>query len=172
MSRPASRGPAIDGLRTRSIAGGDLGLVLNNTLAAIEAGRLEILRHLAPLALDALVINRVEVVFEEVISNIVRHGFKPGAEQTILVHVAARPQAIAFVFEDDGAPFDPTTAPEPAPLTTLESAPLGGLGIPMVRRLAASVAYEVVPPGEAGPEFGARTCGARNRLRVSVTTTR
>jgi anti-sigma regulatory factor (Ser/Thr protein kinase) len=157
MNQAADRMPAAAGLRSSAVVEGELHLALNNTIAAVEDGRQELLRFLAPLALSDRVINRLEVVFEELVSNIVRHGFAPGSDQSIAVRVAARPGVIQLTFEDDGAPFDPLAAPPAARLTSLETARLGGLGLPLVRKMAAELAYEPIASG--------------NRLTVSITTT-
>lgn len=59
-------------------------------------------------------------------------------------------------------------APEAAPLTSLENAALGGLGIALVRKLAASVAYQAVQADEPLTDIGERMFAPHNRLRVSV----
>jgi serine/threonine-protein kinase RsbW len=141
--------------------------VLNNTLAAIEDGRRALLPYLAPSDLSAVVVNRLEVIFEEVVSNIVRHGFEPGSGQSIHVTARATPQAIELTFEDDGRPFDPLQLVAPAPFTTLEVAEPGGLGVELVRRLSASVRYEAPMRPRAGDASG---FAPRNRLIVSVAT--
>jgi anti-sigma regulatory factor (Ser/Thr protein kinase) len=43
--------------------------------------------------------------------------------------------------EDRCAPFDPLAVPEPAPAASLAEAPLGGLGIPLMRRFASELEY-------------------------------
>jgi anti-sigma regulatory factor (Ser/Thr protein kinase) len=158
-SKPA---PASPGLRESVVVDGELRLLLDGRLAAIEDGRLAILRYLAPRALDPLVINRLEVVFEEIVSNIVRHGLTSGSGETIAVRVALRPDAVVLTVEDDGIAFNPLEAPLPAPFTSLETAPLGGLGIALMRKLAADVCYET-PRIEPGAAFK-----PTNRLTVSI----
>jgi serine/threonine-protein kinase RsbW len=115
-------------------------ITLPAAMSAVETGRLAILDYLAPLALDELVINRIEVVFEELVGNLVRHG----AVASITVGVLARPHEIELVFEDAGPEFNPLELTTPSRFTTLEEAEIGGLGIPLVRRLSRSVRYERV----------------------------
>jgi serine/threonine-protein kinase RsbW len=167
MKQAADRASFGRGLRSSEIVGGALHLVLNNTIAAVEDGRLQLLDFLKPEALDERVVNRIEVVFEEVISNIVRHGFEPGSDQSIAVAAAVRPGLIDLTVEDDGAPFNPLEAPEPDRLTSLETAKLGGLGVALVRRLSVSVGYERLPADRAR---GDRAFRPLNRLTVSVAT--
>jgi len=166
---PATAAP-LAGLRTAGLVDGDLILVLNNTIAAVEDGRVRMRAHLEPLALTPRAINRLEVVFEELISNVVRHGFAPGSDQTILVRIAGGPDLIELAVEDDGVAFDPLAAPEPEPFTSLETAKLGGLGVPTIRRFSLFVRYE---PGPA-PGPGRTLAGAGfvpvNRVTVGIAT--
>ncbi len=138
--------------------------MLNNTLDAIEAGRVELLNHLAPNDLSDVALNRLEVIFEEVISNIVRHGFEPGSLQSIHVAARAASDSIELIIEDDGVQFDPLQLVPPKPFTTLEAAQPGGLGVALVRRLSAGVRYEA--PMRASATVGG--FAPHNRLIVAV----
>jgi serine/threonine-protein kinase RsbW len=129
-------------LRQSALADGRLRLILNNSPQALEDGRLAITRHLAPRGFDARALNRLEVIFEELVSNIIRHGFSVNSDQSICVTVAEEPGAILLTFEDDGTPFDPLEIAEPRAFTTLETAKIGGLGIALVRKLSAQLSYE------------------------------
>lgn len=133
---------AVRGVRRAEIAEGRLRLLLENDLAAIAGGRREIAGHIADLALDAITLHRLEVLFEEVVSNIVRHGFQPGGAHLICVLVDPAADRVRFVFEDDGADFDPLSHPEPPRPADLATAEPGGLGLPLIRRLASDLRYE------------------------------
>ena len=123
-------------------------LGLPATMASVETGRLAILDYLAPLAIEDRVINRIEVIFEELVGNLVRHG----AVDSITIGVLARPDEIELVFEDGGPEFNLLELTTPARFTTLEEAEIGGLGIPLVRRLSRSVRYQRID--EDGDEAG------------------
>jgi anti-sigma regulatory factor (Ser/Thr protein kinase) len=158
----------LDAVRASRIEGGELALLLCDTIAAVEGARLRVREHLAPLALAPRVINRIEVVLEELISNVVRHGFRAKSGGVLLLVVTPQPDAIDLTFEDDGAPFDPTLQPEPPPFDALETAQVGGLGIVTVRRFTRAMGYERSPES---PRWAAMSdAGARpvNRLRVSL----
>jgi len=96
--------------------------------------------------------NRFEVVFEELASNVIRHGFVRGSHQQVRICVAVDAQTLTLVVEDDGLPFDPLARATPAPLTDLASAPEGGLGIALVRRLTSRLCYEA-PHGGGDQAF-------------------
>jgi anti-sigma regulatory factor (Ser/Thr protein kinase) len=155
-----------DGVRAAREADGELLLVLDNTLDAIEGGRRRIARHLEPLALSARTTNRLEVVFEELISNIVRHG--TGAGLSILVSVAAQPDTIRLTIEDDGRPFNPFAIDEPPPFESLETAKIGGLGIPVVRRFCSQLAYEAGAASPAWSEFVRQGARPANRVTAAI----
>lgn len=133
------------GLRSAEIANGRLTLVLNNSLAAVEDGRRAMKRFLGPL--DPMAQNRLEVVFEEIVSNTVRHGFRENSGQTIRVRVDLKPSAIELTFEDDGKPFNPMDANMPGP-AGIETARVGGLGIPLIVKLSSGLRYERLSSGE------------------------
>jgi len=128
---------------------------LANGPAAIQQSRLAVVRFPEPFGIFARTMNRVEVVLEELVSNLMRHG-----KDVKVVTVAAgyRSGMVDLIVEDDGAAFDPFAHPEPEPFTTLEDAQLGGLGIPLVRRLTSSARYDRV--GSGGE--------ARNRVSVRI----
>jgi anti-sigma regulatory factor (Ser/Thr protein kinase) len=154
---------ASSGLRSAAIVDGGLELVLNNTLAAISEGSCCMLDFLAAQPLGDVVRHRLEVAFEELVSNIVRHGFTKNADQSIHVRVEARPGLVEFTFEDDGIPFNPLKADAPAPLTTIETASIGGLGISLVRKFSSHLLYERLAPAAGQPGFA--PC---NRLVVGI----
>lgn len=116
-----------------------ISLDLPNALSSIEEGRLAILAYLEPFGVASAVINRLEVVLEELVSNVVRH-----AQDATRVRLTAAmfEDSVCLCVEDDGAAFDPLAATDPRPFDTLEDAPIGGLGIPLVKRLSRSLAYE------------------------------
>ena len=129
---------------------------LANGPAAIEQSRLAVVNFLEPFGIFARTLNRVEVVLEELVSNLVRHG-----KDVNLMTVAAgyRGGVVDLVVEDDGDAFDPFAVAEPDPVSSIAEAPLGGLGIPLVRRLSASARYDRVGSGS----------DARNRVSVRIT---
>jgi serine/threonine-protein kinase RsbW len=133
----------------------DRGLVLtlNNDIGEIAAALEQLEAFGARAGLGWRLQNQIEVVFEEVVSNAVRHGFIPGSDQRVRVSVRAEADRLILVFEDDGRPFDPLGARSPQPLTDLASAPEGGLGIALVRRLASRLTYEAArsPDGDFRP---------------------
>jgi anti-sigma regulatory factor (Ser/Thr protein kinase) len=150
-------------LRSAHIAAGRLSMHLGNGLAAIAEGGAALRDFCAREGVSDTVINRVDVIFEEVVANIVRHGFDPGSAQTIAVEARTEGDAIVLVFDDDGRQYDPTLQPPPPAFTRIADAQIGGLGVALVRRLARSVAY--AQPEATGPGFS-----PVNRLTITIAT--
>lgn len=90
----------------------------------------------------------VEVVFEEIVTNIVRYGYTDAREHEIGVRLTCGPESIVLAVEDDGRPFDPLQRPDPTRPESLEEVSIGGLGIPLVRKAATELQYERTPDGK------------------------
>jgi serine/threonine-protein kinase RsbW len=98
---------------------------------------------------------RAELVFEEIVANIVKHGTRSGSDLEVRVTVEARPEAIVLTFEDGGVPFDPSAHHEAPPPRSLDDEKVGGFGLMLVRRVTTSLDY-------------LRTAEGRNRLTLRV----
>jgi anti-sigma regulatory factor (Ser/Thr protein kinase) len=84
----------------------------------------------------------VQLAFEEIAANIVRHGF-PTTD--VEVSIDFDRDEIILTFEDDGVPFDPRERPDPPVPASLAEAPIGGLGLVLVRKITTRMAYERTP---------------------------
>ena len=96
--------------------------VFDATIAAVEDCRAAVIDYLQPYGLDARLLNRIEVILEELVSNVVRHNV--GAT-TLRVTADCRDGAVHLAIADDGTAFDPLQAPEAPPFTTLDEAKRG-----------------------------------------------
>jgi anti-sigma regulatory factor (Ser/Thr protein kinase) len=96
-----------------------------------------------------------ELVFEEIVANIVGHGARNGRDPDVRVTLETHPDSIVLAFSDDGVPFDPRGRPDPEIPKSLAEARIGGFGLMLVRHAASSLEY-------------VRTADDRNRLTVSV----
>jgi anti-sigma regulatory factor (Ser/Thr protein kinase) len=114
-------------------------------------GRLRLALDAEPL--DAGPRYHVELVFEEIVANIVRHGAAGGRTPDVRVRLELDADSIRLVFDDDGVPFDPRVRPEQPPRKALEGA--GGFGLLLVHRAASALDY-------------LRTAEGHNRLTVTL----
>jgi len=127
--------------RRKDVGTPGFALDLASTKAAPEEFRLALLSYLEPFELGPRVINRLEVILEELVTNVVRHS---ATADRIAVEAGIDEQGLVLIVMDNGEAFNPLDVTEPAPFTTLESATLGGQGMPLIRRLTKSVHYDYV----------------------------
>jgi len=82
-----------------------------------------------------------QTVADELVTNVIRHGYRDNRPRTIDVAVAVHADGLTLQLSDDGIPFDPFSRPAPDLSRPLDERPVGGLGIHLVRRLAAECRY-------------------------------
>ena len=87
----------------------------------------------------------LELAFHEVLANVLAHGGSAARAEPIRICIQVREKTTAgeahVKVSDAGIPFDPTGAPEHTPAKTLAEAPLGGLGLPLIRRCSDWMSY-------------------------------
>ena len=83
--------------------------------------------------------SRTQIVTDEIWSNICRYS---GASAASLRLSLDESNTLLLIFSDNGTPFNPTAAAEPDTTLSAEERKIGGLGLHMVRNLAASMSYE------------------------------
>ena len=84
---------------------------------------------------------RTQLVIEEVLSNVVRHGYPDGGQHEISVSVSRRDEGIEIRVRDDGVEFDPSAAAPVDLDQPLGERRVGGLGIHLVRQFVDSLEY-------------------------------
>ena len=97
----------------------------------------------------------IELVFEEIIGNLLRHGAAHGRELHVTTQVQREGDRIVMIIEDDGVAFDPCGGSDSALARTLQDDRDGGFGLVIVRRASSAMHYE-------------RTGEDRNRLTVTL----
>ena len=117
-------------------------IAMSNDLAGLKSGLNGLGAWLERHKVGTETENRARLVFEEIVTNVMRYGFDDGDAHVI--HAAARVggNELTLSFTDDGRPFDPTTASELAPAYSLAQASIGGRGLMLVRAAASRIAYE------------------------------
>jgi len=84
----------------------------------------------------------IQLVLEELFTNIVNHGFNDREEHEIEIEVKCDKGALVIRMEDDGAPFNPTNCSSPDTRCAIEERLVGGLGIHFVKHFIDSCSYE------------------------------
>lgn len=85
----------------------------------------------------------VNLVLDELVSNIISHGHWEGAGTcTINLRVERGGGRVTLIVEDDGVPFDPTQVGPVDTAAALEHRAVGGLGLHFVRSFMDDVSYQ------------------------------
>ncbi len=85
---------------------------------------------------------QIDLVLDELVSNVIRHGLKADGEHFIDVNLHRDGHDLTMEVEDDGVAFNPLDAPIPDITLPIEERRIGGLGIHLVRQFMDSLAYE------------------------------
>ena len=109
------------------------------TIAAIADAKAYLDEKLAANGCPPAVQSVLDIILDEIASNIVRHSGASGFE--IDIEFVDSPVGVNLTFVDDGVAYDPLAHIDPDTTLSAEERPIGGLGILMVKKMADSVAY-------------------------------
>jgi serine/threonine-protein kinase RsbW len=119
-----------------------LSIRFKNDLVEIERLTQEIGLWCHEQALSEDVEFQIDLVLDELVSNVIRHGLKGDKEHFIEVNLHRDGHDLTLEVEDNGVPFNPLDAPIPDITLPIEERQAGGLGIHLVRQFMDSLAYE------------------------------
>lgn len=84
----------------------------------------------------------LNLVLDELMTNIVSYGYDEGAgEREIRIRLQSDIEAVHVEVEDDGRAFNPLEVPAPDLDASLETRPIGGLGVHFLRTLMDDLCY-------------------------------
>ena len=84
----------------------------------------------------------LDLMIEEIFMNVCCHAYPDGRKGVVtLTYSVPEPGELSVEVADQGAEFNPLTAAPPDVTLDLESRPIGGLGIFLVKTLAPSLSY-------------------------------
>jgi len=78
---------------------------------------------------------RLDLGLTEAVTNVVAYAYRDSAEHEIRIRLRADGVGVTLEVEDDGVAFDPLQAERPPVPTSLAEAPIGGLGIHLIRSM-------------------------------------
>ena len=87
-------------------------------------------------------VNGINLLLDEIVVNIISHGYDDEGEHQILVTLALENGVLAIRVEDDGRPFNPLDVPGPNLDLPIEERPIGGLGIYIARSIADQMEHQ------------------------------
>ncbi len=129
--------------------------VIPSTPLGLRDGFARLNEWLASMKLEKNSVDRANLIYEEITTNIIRYAFDDRESHSIEVNLHIDPETLTFDFLDDGRPFDPRTVKTRRKPETLETAKIGGRGLLLVNSAAKSLKY-------------ARTAEGRNHLVVAL----
>jgi len=86
--------------------------------------------------------NRVVLAVDEAVSNIVEHGYDPGAQGTIEVEIDADETQFKIIIRDMGRLFNPEAIPNPDVREHVKKGQKRGLGLYIMRQIMDEVRYK------------------------------
>lgn len=86
-------------------------------------------------------IREIELVVEEIVANICRHGYREGSGTLQISCRKTDQQRLDVLFVDRGNPFNLLEMPLPELRVDLDEREVGGLGVPLVRGLVEQASY-------------------------------
>jgi serine/threonine-protein kinase RsbW len=129
-------------------------LVLQNERAEVPRAAVWLGRIAEDLGVPVSIARRLDLCLEEAVLNVIDHAYDDRRAHEIVLRLERRGDELLLTVEDDGRAFNPLEVPPSQPARSLEEAPVGGWGLPLIRRFADGRRYERV--------------AGRNRLTLSV----
>lgn len=118
-------------------------IIIRNDIQELDRIREFIERHGDEWGFSTKNVFSINLVLEELITNIIFYGFDNDQVHDILIDMQLRNDQLQLLIEDDGKPFDPFSVDTPEDLDkSLEERRIGGLGIHFVREIMDTCSYE------------------------------
>ena len=92
-------------------------------------------------------IHAAKLAAEEVLTNIIRHGYIDTSHGKITIRISVHLDRLKIVFIDQGVSFDPGMVNNPDIIQYIDKGKKGGLGIFMIRRLMDEFYYAITEKG-------------------------
>ncbi|MEI6577318.1 MAG: ATP-binding protein [Bacteroidota bacterium] len=121
---------------------GAISIDLKNSIDQLEKLELSLEQLGEEWELPLKTIMNLNVVLEEVFSNIVFYGYEDENEHLIKINIEKTGDDLYVQITDDAKAFDPLNASEPDLDLKVEDRQIGGLGIHFVKTLMDEVSYE------------------------------
>ncbi len=117
-------------------------ITLQNDLAEIPRLAAAIEAFCEPLEPTPKAAMAIQLALEEVVTNVINHGYTDGQPHTFTVDLSAADRRITAIITDDAAAYDPLARPEVDTSLPLEQRQIGGLGVHLVKKLMDRAHYE------------------------------
>ncbi|MGK7876539.1 MAG: SpoIIE family protein phosphatase [Xenococcaceae cyanobacterium] len=117
-------------------------ITIDNKFVELEIVRQHLSELLRAQAIAPDIIEDVQLIAEEILTNIIKYGYKDGEAHPIKIDLCISNKRLSLTFEDAGKPFNPLDEiADPELDIDIENRPVGGLGIFLVKQLAEQLEY-------------------------------
>jgi len=127
---------------SEKISTDELHLVAAIDLAEIERINTEFTQFAEERGLAAGVAQKVCIVFDDLLNNIISYGFNDDEEHQIDIDISVTAEQLVITVADDGVPFNPFDQVGPDTSLSLEERDIGGLGVLLVTQLMDQCSYQ------------------------------
>jgi anti-sigma regulatory factor (Ser/Thr protein kinase) len=114
---------------------------LKNRLKDLEKIKKAVLKLHTAVNCTERKFKEIDLVLEELFTNVVCHGFNDDKEHEIDISLSCDETSLMIRMEDDGKPFDITAAGMPDTRCAIEKRCVGGLGIHFVKHFIDECKY-------------------------------
>jgi serine/threonine-protein kinase RsbW len=114
---------------------------LRNRLDELDRLHTLVARFSSTTRLSREIAFALSLATEELVTNVILHGYDDAAEHTIVVSLSLEAGAVVVEMEDDGRSFDSTQAPAVDLSLDPQQRRIGGLGLHFVRSTMDEVTY-------------------------------
>ena len=118
-----------------------MNVVVANDISEVNRLHSSVSQFCQKHGLSAEIEGDLSLALEEIVVNVIRYGHPEGGKHEIRVLLSLEQDCVVATVEDDGVPFNPLEAPEPDLDSPIETRPIGGLGIHLVRNITDGLAY-------------------------------
>jgi len=118
-----------------------LNIIFRNELAELQNISGQVEDFLVQNGIQQDSIYTVQLVLEEMISNVIKYAFKDSSAHEISLEISLEDKKLGIIVEDDGIGFNPLSVPEQKTDTPIQEREIGGLGIHLVKNMVQEMSY-------------------------------
>ena len=118
-------------------------ITINSELTELELVKQRVGEMLEKESLIVELIEDAQLIVEEVLVNIIQHGYENSHDQPIDIRIKISAETLCMSFADSGKPFNPLVEIKPPDLTLEpDEISIGGLGLYLVQELSDRLEYD------------------------------
>ena len=114
---------------------------IRNEIAELATLRVGLNRFCTAHAVAGKTVTQLQVVLDEIVSNIIKYAWPDGGKHELSVRISASAKSIQMEVVDDGQAFDPLTARAPDHTPPERRRRPGGVGIHITKQLVDDISY-------------------------------